>query len=197
MLVDVVKIAHARPRKAEELPADQIRVAAVHGIAEHAFNRVGTQKREKQRVFNLFQAGILLGGAQQVETAQLLEARAIDLTRRFFALIALLGNAIRKGRLRVAIMIAAVGRGELPVDVDDDAGLVRSRTGFVARKNACRRSGNGESFFFREKAQGNFDGAGLGATLSMDAARLAIKCVHEHAAQCGGGDSQEMTPAHC
>src|SRR5207302_7324619 len=74
--VDVVKIAHARPRKADELPADQVPVAAMHGIAEHAFNRVGAEEREKQRVLDLFQAGVPVCGTQLMETAQLLEARA-------------------------------------------------------------------------------------------------------------------------
>src|SRR5262249_23170659 len=127
-----------------------------------------------------------------METTQLLEAFAVDLTRCFPALITLLGNAFREGRLRVAIMITTVGGGELPVDVDDHTGFVRSRTGFVARENARRRGGNGESAFFGETTHGRLDGAGLGSELRMDPAGLAIERVHQHANQRGGGDGQEV-----
>ncbi len=45
-------------------------------------------------------------------------------------------------------MIAAVGRGELAIDVDDDTSFVRAGRGLVGGKDARGCCGDGERFVF-------------------------------------------------
>ena len=40
IFVDLIAIVHQRPGVSDELPSDQAGIAAMHGIAEHAFDRV-------------------------------------------------------------------------------------------------------------------------------------------------------------
>src|SRR5437016_3999802 len=47
MGVDVVSVAHLRPGKPDEFPADEVRVAAVHRIAEHRLDGVRAEEREE------------------------------------------------------------------------------------------------------------------------------------------------------
>src|SRR5258708_5035211 len=49
VLVDFVAIAHLGAGIADQLPADQSGVAAVHGVAEHAFDGVSAQQLEEMR----------------------------------------------------------------------------------------------------------------------------------------------------
>ena len=62
VLVDFVAIAHLRAGIANQLPTDQAGVAAVHGVAEHAFDGVSPQKLKETRLLNRLQLAILIGG---------------------------------------------------------------------------------------------------------------------------------------
>jgi hypothetical protein len=96
----------------------------MHGIAEHAFDGVRAKERKNRRALDVFEASVLLGGTEDTEAAESLQAGPVDFTRRFPALPAKFRGAGFKRRLRVAIVVAPVGRGELAVDVDDDTGFV-------------------------------------------------------------------------
>src|SRR5437588_3238754 len=113
-----------------------------------------------------------------MKTAQRLEPGAVNLARRLLALIALFVNAIDERRLGVAIMIAAICGGKLAIDVDDHAGLMGARPGFIAGKNARCGGRDRESFFLGEKSQRHFNGAGL----SVYPAGLAIERVNQKTA---------------
>src|SRR5437016_4716075 len=62
VLVDFVAVAHLRAGIAGQLPTDQAGVAAVHGVAEHAFDGVGPQELEETRLLNRAELGVLIGG---------------------------------------------------------------------------------------------------------------------------------------
>ena len=66
---------------------------------------------------------------------QALQALAVELARRLFALIAEFSRRIFEGRLCITKTIAAVGAGELAVNVDGDASLARAGAGVVGGKN--------------------------------------------------------------
>jgi hypothetical protein len=51
------------------LPTDQAGVAAVHGVAEHAFDGVRAQELEEVRLLNRSELGVLIGGRQAREIA--------------------------------------------------------------------------------------------------------------------------------
>ncbi len=55
VLVDVLLVIHARSRIADQLPSDQVHVAAVHRIREHAFDGVRAQQLEEMRFLERLQ----------------------------------------------------------------------------------------------------------------------------------------------
>src|ERR1700719_931456 len=59
VLVDLIAVAHPWPGIANQLPADQARIAAVHGVAEHAFDGVSTQELEEARTLDDLQLLLL------------------------------------------------------------------------------------------------------------------------------------------
>src|SRR6202030_3889543 len=124
----VVIVAHARAREADQLPSDHIHVAAVNGIAEHALNRVFTQQSKKVRAFDLLQLLVLLFGREAIEALQSFQAFAIRFTRRGLALVAELARSVFvKRSLGVTETVAPVRPGKLAVDVDDHAGFLGAR----------------------------------------------------------------------
>src|SRR5208282_4098277 len=98
--------------------ADQAGVAAVHRIAEHAFDGVLTQQPEEHRGLDGAQPLALLVRRQIDEAGELTNAFAIDLARGLFALIAVLWHGLNEGRLCKAILVASVGTGKLAIDID-------------------------------------------------------------------------------
>src|ERR1700694_2758602 len=74
VLVDLIAVAHPWPGIADQLPADQARVAAVHGVAEHAFDRVSRGQVAEARTLDGLQLLVLLFGWQAGEVAELPEA---------------------------------------------------------------------------------------------------------------------------
>src|SRR5579864_1079008 len=70
VLVDFVAIAHPRAGITHQLPTDQAGVAAMHGVAEHAFDSVGAQELEEMRLLNRAEFGVLIGGRQAGEIAK-------------------------------------------------------------------------------------------------------------------------------
>ncbi len=93
----------------------------------------------------------------------------IGLCGTCFVLIAVLRIGLDPRSFGVAILVAAVGAGELAIDIDDDVGLGRSGTASVARKNAGTGGRNHFGFLGGEKAQRHFHRA----VLSLQAQRLA------------------------
>jgi len=185
VLVDIIEIAHVRARETDELPADQVSIAAVHGVAKYAFDGVGAEEREKRRVLDLVQFCILFGRCQKVKTAQSFQSCPVELARGFLSLPTLLGDALLKRRLRVAVLVAAISGGELAINIDNDAGFVRAWAGCIAGKDARGCGGYSESFLFGEEAEREFERAGL----RVNAKRSAIEGVDEQAAE---GGSREI-----
>src|SRR4029077_5667701 len=70
-LVDLVAVAHQRPREADKLPPNQSCVAAMHRIAEHALNSVTSQHAEEIRVLDGAKLLVLLGRLEVREIAEL------------------------------------------------------------------------------------------------------------------------------
>ena len=91
-------------------------LAAVHRIAEHPFEGVLAQHAEELRGLDGPQPLVPLGRRKVREIAQFLDPLAVDLLRRRLALVAVLRHGFDEGRLGVAILVAPVGAGELPVD---------------------------------------------------------------------------------
>src|SRR6185369_1493543 len=52
VLIDVVAVAHLRPRITHQLPPDQPRVSAVHWIAKHALDGMCAQQLEEARLLD-------------------------------------------------------------------------------------------------------------------------------------------------
>ncbi len=154
---NLVVVAHAWPGKADELPANHVRVTTVHGIAEHAFDGVLAEEREEKGGLNLLQGFVLPGGREEVKTHEIFQAVAVDLPRSFFSLIAELVCSIFERGLRVAKSIATVGAGELSIDIDRNTGFASAGAGVVGRENARGRGSDDESFFFGEKAERDAD----------------------------------------
>ncbi len=154
---DFVEVAHTRAGEADELPANHPGIAAVHGVAEHSFDGVLAEESEENGGFDLLQSFVLAGGWQEMKIIQALQSFAIDLARGFFALITEFTRGIFEGRLRVAVAIAAVGTGELAVDVDGDACFARAGAGFVGGEDARSSSGDNQSLGLGEKAKRNAD----------------------------------------
>ena len=153
-----------RPRIADQLPADQIGIAAVHRIAEHAFNGVLAEEPEEVGGFDAAQPGILLDRLEAIEiVAEDRNSFAINLTRRGFALIALLGRSLLERRLRKAVAIASEGARQLAVDVDNDRAIGGAGARGVGWKDPRRGGGHDQGLPFIEKSQRDFDFAvGLG-----------------------------------
>src|SRR5215510_6688669 len=98
MFLDVVVVAHARSGETNELPADHVGVAAVDGIAKHAFNRVLAQQLEKywRLALHALQRFVLLVGWKAVEAFQLFQSIEIDFARRSFALVSEFSRSLFK-----------------------------------------------------------------------------------------------------
>ena len=107
-------------------------------------------------------------------------------------MIAELGGGVCKGGLRVAKTIAAVGAGELAVDVDGNAGFAGARARIVSGENAGGCGGNDQSFLFREEAKRDAERFVLGG----EERRSAVKRINEDAAEGGCGHSEKMASAH-
>ncbi len=196
MLVDFVVIAHARAGESDQLPADHVHVAAVHGIAEHSFDGVLAQQREEVRVLDLLQLFVLLLGRESVEAFQALQPFAIRFAGRRLALIAEFARSIFVERaLRVAVAVASLRTGKLAVDVDHHAGFLRARTGIVARENARRGGRDDQRFLLGEKAQRNLQGLG-GFFLRKQARNPAVQRIHQHAADARRGKNQKLSAPH-
>src|SRR5580700_3986590 len=59
VLIDLIAVAHLGTGITDQLPTNQTRVAAVHGVAEHAFDRMSAQELEKPRRFDGLQLFVL------------------------------------------------------------------------------------------------------------------------------------------
>src|SRR5207253_1550876 len=70
VLVDFIAVAHLGAGIADQLPTDQAGVAAVHGVAEHAFDRVSAQELEESRLLYRSELGVLIRGRQAREIAE-------------------------------------------------------------------------------------------------------------------------------
>src|SRR5438105_9786508 len=77
VLVDFVAVAHLRARIADQLPADEAGVAAVHGVAEHAFDGLLAQELEEMRLLNRAEPSVLIGRREAGEITQHIEAYAV------------------------------------------------------------------------------------------------------------------------
>ena len=86
-------------------------IAAMHRVAEHAFDGVGAQQGKEDGVLDAGQDFVLLGGVAAMKTAERFEAFAVDVARRGWVLIALFRQAFLKRRLSVAVAVFAVGGG--------------------------------------------------------------------------------------
>src|SRR5579862_417400 len=64
VLIDLIAVVHLGSWKADQLPTDQPRVTAVHGIAEHAFDGVRAQELEEARALESLQLLVLIVGWQ-------------------------------------------------------------------------------------------------------------------------------------
>ena len=83
----------------------------------------------------MLQGLVLFSGRKEMKTFQALHSFAVNLARRFFGLIAEFGRGVFEGRLRVAEVIAAIGTGKLPVNVDGNARLASAWAGVIRWKN--------------------------------------------------------------
>ena len=82
MLVDVVAPTHVRARIADHLPSDQVGIAAVHRVAEHAFDRMLAQESKEVGGLDGSQPGVLVGRWQVVKVPpQQRQSFAIDFAR--------------------------------------------------------------------------------------------------------------------
>ena len=81
MFVNVVPVAHYWPGIPDKLPPDEVRIAAVHGVREHAFDGVGAQHPEKNRCFDGPQPLVLFLRLQIGKVSKLPRALAVDLLR--------------------------------------------------------------------------------------------------------------------
>src|SRR5215472_17353737 len=106
VFLDFVVIAHARTGEAHQLPANHACVSAMHGIAEHAFDGVLAEQREKDCRLDLAQSLVLRGRCEEMKTAQAFQAFAVDFARRGGTLVTELARRILERRLRVAKTIA-------------------------------------------------------------------------------------------
>ena len=79
MLVYLIAVAHLGPGIADQLPTDQAGVAAVHGVAEHAFDCVRAQELEEARTLDGLQLLVLFVDWQTGEVAEVLDALTINL----------------------------------------------------------------------------------------------------------------------
>ena len=127
-----------------------------------------------------------------METLQVFQTCAINLSRASLALVAKFGRSVFERRLGVAVAVAAIGPGELPINVDGDASLTRSRARIISRENARGSRSNDKSLCFGEKPKG-------------DAKRLvqwgkernfAIQRIDEYPAKAGGGEREKMAASH-
>jgi hypothetical protein len=82
----------------------------------------------------------------------------------------------------VSVAIAAIGSGELTIDVDDQTGFARSRTGVVTGKDAGR--GTGDDHCLVPSKETKWDS--YGAILSRKAERGAVERVDQNPADAGG-----------
>ncbi len=155
MLVDVVVIAHARAREANELPSDHVGVSTVNGVGEHAFDGVLAKKRKEEGRFDLLKMLVLFFRGEAVEAFQIFQTFAVDFAGSGFPLIAELRRSIFKGALRVAIAVSPVRARELAININGDARFPRSGAGIVSRENAGRCGGDDESLRFIKEAEGN------------------------------------------
>ena len=69
VLVDFVAVVHLGAGITDQLPTDQAGIAAVHGVAEHAFDGVRAQELEEVRLLNRSELGVLISGREAREIA--------------------------------------------------------------------------------------------------------------------------------
>ena len=82
VLIDLIPVTHTRARETDQLPADQIHIAAMRWIAKHALDRVRAQQCEEPAFFHRFQFLVLLFGRQSREIfTQRPDPRTINLLR--------------------------------------------------------------------------------------------------------------------
>ena len=97
-------------------------------------------------------------------------------------MIAQLARGVFKGWLGVTEAIAAVGAGELAIDVDGDTGFPRARARVVRWEDARCRSGDDEGLGFGKEAKRDADRLVLGRQKRS----LAVERINQNAAQsCG------------
>jgi len=135
---------------------------------------------------------VLSRGAEEFKSCERFQAIAIDFTRRLFALIAEFDGGFFEGRLCVAKTVAAVGAGELAVDVDGDAGFAGAGAGVVRRENARGSGRDDQGFFFGKEAKRDANGLVLGS----EKRSFAIERINQDAAERGCRESEKVTAAH-
>src|SRR6185295_17431632 len=101
-----------------------------------------------------------------------------------------------KRTLGIAVLVAAVGSGELAVDEDDHGGFGRSWAARVTGENALAGGRNGARIGGAEEAQRHFDAAVLAAALGLQAERLTGQSVKQRTSEGGCGNGQELSAFH-
>jgi hypothetical protein len=94
--------------------------------------------------------------------------------------------------LRKAETVAAIGAGELAVNVDGDARFARAWAGVIGGEDAGGSGGDDQGFGLGEKAKRDADWFLVGGEQSG----FAIEGINEDAAEGCGRKSEEMAAAH-
>ena len=174
------------------MPSDHAYVAAVHGIAKHAFNGVLAKEKEEESGFDFAQSLVLRSGSEEMKALEALQTVAVNLPWRSAALIAEFACSVFKGRLRVTKAIPAIGTRKLTINEDSHAGFSRAGARIVRREDARGRSRNDESFRFGEKAERNSHRL----MLCGEKRGFAVKRINEDAPESSGRKREKMTAAH-
>src|SRR5262249_41283482 len=160
--LDVIGVRGRDAREADELPADLAAVPAVDRVREEALLRVLPEEREEEPRGHRLQAErslveraedlLLLHGQKRGEALAvrrlatpigLRDRGAVHLLGRQPRLVSLLGRALGPRTLAVFAGHRAEGAGELAVDEDGDARLLRPRSQLVGGGGPPRRRPRG------------------------------------------------------
>jgi hypothetical protein len=98
----------------------------------------------------------------------------------------------------MAVAVAAVRAGELPVDVDHHTGFGRARPTLVTRENPFARSYHHARFGSRKEAKRDANGSILSnrCILGMNPKRLAGQGIQQHPAHALRRQGNEFAPSH-
>src|SRR5271169_1369136 len=90
---------------------------------------------KERSLFDRDQCFVLLPERELRECSKQCNPGAIDFTRSLLALISMFWDRFDVGAFGIAILVAAIGSGELAIYINDDTGFCRARPAGVAREN--------------------------------------------------------------